>query len=262
MPSQRIFFIEEKKITIFYYSCTCLQEKNSAALVHRFLSWARICKRLWSPGIDSEESTAPGYVVWRAGTTNRVAVPARQAGIYSWASQKTHKYRLRKPMSLLNTQLLKELSVAQWVSDSMVHIEPKDMCSNNFCPSLLQKKWVRLLLPVCFFVRQFIQGWHDYELTFPVLYSTLKSWNYHTDGSLNVIDFFRIFVISQPGNTTFNRYSIGTAQFQQQQFAWFFHCTITWLYCIAMLTSTVDNISPQFRWKNLRTMIFCFVITP
>ncbi len=46
---------------------------------------ARICKRLWSPGIDSEESTPPGYVVWQAGTTNRVAVPARQAGIDSWA---------------------------------------------------------------------------------------------------------------------------------------------------------------------------------
>jgi hypothetical protein len=46
---------------------------------------ARICKRLWSPGIDSEESTPPGYVVWRAGTTHRVAVPARQDGIDSWA---------------------------------------------------------------------------------------------------------------------------------------------------------------------------------
>jgi hypothetical protein len=39
---------------------------------------ARIWKRLWSQGIDSEESTPPGYVGWRAGTTNRVAVPARQ----------------------------------------------------------------------------------------------------------------------------------------------------------------------------------------
>ncbi len=37
---------------------------------------AHICKRLWSPGVDSEESTSPDYVVWRAGTTNRVAVPA------------------------------------------------------------------------------------------------------------------------------------------------------------------------------------------
>jgi hypothetical protein len=42
-------------------------------------------KRLRSPGIDSEESTPPGYAVWRAGTTNGVAVPARQAGIDSWA---------------------------------------------------------------------------------------------------------------------------------------------------------------------------------
>ena len=27
---------------------------------------AHICKRLWSPGIDSEESISPAYVVWRA----------------------------------------------------------------------------------------------------------------------------------------------------------------------------------------------------
>ncbi len=39
---------------------------------------ARICKRLWSPGIDSEKSIAPAYVVWRAGPTNRVVVPDRQ----------------------------------------------------------------------------------------------------------------------------------------------------------------------------------------
>ncbi len=26
------------------------------------LTWARICKRLWSPGIDSEESISPAYV--------------------------------------------------------------------------------------------------------------------------------------------------------------------------------------------------------
>ncbi len=41
---------------------------------------ARICKLLWSPGIDSEESIPPAYVVWRGGTKNRVVVPARQAG--------------------------------------------------------------------------------------------------------------------------------------------------------------------------------------
>ncbi len=41
---------------------------------------ARICKRLWSPGIESAESISPAYVAWRAGTPNRVVVPARQAG--------------------------------------------------------------------------------------------------------------------------------------------------------------------------------------
>ncbi len=34
---------------------------------------ARICKRLWSPGIDSEESSSPAYVAWRASTTNTVS---------------------------------------------------------------------------------------------------------------------------------------------------------------------------------------------
>jgi hypothetical protein len=41
---------------------------------------ARICKRLWSPGIDSEESTFPSYVARLAGTANRVVVQAHQAG--------------------------------------------------------------------------------------------------------------------------------------------------------------------------------------
>jgi hypothetical protein len=41
---------------------------------------ARICKSLWSPGINSKESIAPAYVAWRAGTTNRVVVQVRHAG--------------------------------------------------------------------------------------------------------------------------------------------------------------------------------------
>jgi hypothetical protein len=40
----------------------------------------RICERLWSPGIDSEESIPLAYVSWWAGTTIRIVVPARQAG--------------------------------------------------------------------------------------------------------------------------------------------------------------------------------------
>jgi hypothetical protein len=39
---------------------------------------ASICKRLRSPGIDSEESIQAGYVAGRAGTTNMVVVPTRQ----------------------------------------------------------------------------------------------------------------------------------------------------------------------------------------
>jgi hypothetical protein len=39
---------------------------------------ARICERLWSPEIESEDSNFVAH--WRASTTNTVVVPARQAG--------------------------------------------------------------------------------------------------------------------------------------------------------------------------------------
>ncbi len=46
-----------------------------------FLYRARICKRLRSLGIDSnQESIPPAYVAWRACTSNMVVAPARQAG--------------------------------------------------------------------------------------------------------------------------------------------------------------------------------------
>ncbi len=36
---------------------------------HRYdLHWARIFKRIWSPGIDPKEWIPPAYVAWRAGT--------------------------------------------------------------------------------------------------------------------------------------------------------------------------------------------------
>jgi hypothetical protein len=45
---------------------------------------ARICKRLWSPGIDSEESIQPAYVACRSGTAKRVVVPAPRLEMDSW----------------------------------------------------------------------------------------------------------------------------------------------------------------------------------
>ncbi len=62
---------------------------NAAAFqrrVHGHVGCTRICKRLRSPGIDSEESIPSTYVAWGAGTTKRVVVPARQAGNrFLWA---------------------------------------------------------------------------------------------------------------------------------------------------------------------------------
>ncbi len=58
------------------------------------LTRARICKRLWRPGIDSEESISPACVARRAGTKNRVLVPTARLGIDFWSPYKVYKYRL------------------------------------------------------------------------------------------------------------------------------------------------------------------------
>ncbi len=58
------------------------------------ITWARICKRLRSPGIDSKEPIPPAYnVAWEAGTSNRVVVPGRQAGNRFLGSEKALQIR-------------------------------------------------------------------------------------------------------------------------------------------------------------------------
>ncbi len=58
---------------------------------------ARICKRLWSPEIDSEESIQLAYVAWRAGAAYRVVVLARQAGNRFLGSLKGLQIRAQDP---------------------------------------------------------------------------------------------------------------------------------------------------------------------
>ncbi len=56
---------------------------SKESILPAYVAWrarARICKRLRSSGINSKESTLPADVAWRASTSNRVVVPARQAG--------------------------------------------------------------------------------------------------------------------------------------------------------------------------------------
>jgi hypothetical protein len=71
---------------------------------------ARICKHLWSPGIDSEESISPAYENWRAGTKNRVVVPARQAGNRFLVSLKGLQIPALKPQVCELSRLCPETS--------------------------------------------------------------------------------------------------------------------------------------------------------
>jgi hypothetical protein len=45
-----------------------IADKKFTADWKGLFAWARIFKRLWSPGIDSKASIPPVYVAWRAGT--------------------------------------------------------------------------------------------------------------------------------------------------------------------------------------------------
>jgi hypothetical protein len=67
---------------------------------HNMRSRARICKRSWSPGIDSDGPITPAYVAWRAGTTYRVVVQARHAENRRLGSLQGLK--IRAPAFLLN----------------------------------------------------------------------------------------------------------------------------------------------------------------
>ncbi len=62
-------------VSTFFVSCV-----STFRMSRIQYSWARICNRLWSPGIDSEKSIPPAYLARRAGTKNRVVVLARQGG--------------------------------------------------------------------------------------------------------------------------------------------------------------------------------------
>jgi hypothetical protein len=57
-------------------------------------SRARICNRLWSPGIDTEKSIPPDYVARRAGTKIGLSYWPARLGIDSWAPQVVYKYGL------------------------------------------------------------------------------------------------------------------------------------------------------------------------
>jgi hypothetical protein len=58
---------------------TTKQRRSAGNNLPGKLGWARICNRLWSPGIDSDKSIPSAYVARRAGTKNKVFVLARQA---------------------------------------------------------------------------------------------------------------------------------------------------------------------------------------
>ena len=88
---------------------------------------ARICKRLRRPGIDSEVSIPPAYVARRAGTTNRVVVPARQAGNRFLGSLKGLQIRAQENFYLNYYSLWRsELSILFCTS-----LEPKDQCCGS-----------------------------------------------------------------------------------------------------------------------------------
>jgi hypothetical protein len=78
---------------------------------------ARICNRLWSPGIDTKESMPLAYVAWRTGTTYRVVVPIRQAGNRFLGSLKGLQIRAQVPVDRRNLSwesipgLLKSLKI-------------------------------------------------------------------------------------------------------------------------------------------------------
>ncbi len=75
---------------------------------------AFICLYLRSPGIDSDESIPPAYVTWRVSSmTNRVVVPARQAGNRFLSSLKCLQIRAQDTSRHREIKILRRLRTLQ-----------------------------------------------------------------------------------------------------------------------------------------------------
>ncbi len=100
--------ISERQCDMVHWNTVCMHKWHSA-------HWARIWKRLRSPGIDSRESIPLTYVAWLVCTSNRVIVPARQAGNRFLGSLKGLQIRAlhSMPLSLLSEKAQWHLSLLQ-----------------------------------------------------------------------------------------------------------------------------------------------------
>jgi hypothetical protein len=75
-PKARKMSVKQESFPSESFKC----KVEHPSTVQQLMNRASICKRLRRPGIDSEDLIPPAFVAWRAGMTNRVVVPARQAG--------------------------------------------------------------------------------------------------------------------------------------------------------------------------------------
>jgi hypothetical protein len=83
MYGLRELFLSKKLEAVFL--CISRDHRLNMELDLQSLFRTRICKSLWSPGIDSEESISPAYVAWRASTTNRVSYRPARLRIDTWS---------------------------------------------------------------------------------------------------------------------------------------------------------------------------------
>ncbi len=89
--------------------------------LNKILTWARICKHSRSPGIDSANLWS-----WRAGTSNVVVVPARQAGNWFLGSLKGLRIRAQfsPPSFILYCGGISGRKISGTVLQKYVHCPP------------------------------------------------------------------------------------------------------------------------------------------
>jgi hypothetical protein len=88
-------FIQRKKLQITFgiSDCVGMSVEQLTECKRKQVMYLRNHICLKSPRIDSEKSIPPTYVAWKAGTTHRAVVPARQAGNRFLGSLKCLKIR-------------------------------------------------------------------------------------------------------------------------------------------------------------------------
>ncbi len=129
---------------------------------------ARICKCLRSPGNDSDESISTAYVAWRASTTTRAVIPARQAGKRFLSPLKGLQIRALIFLSIFQPGFLQIFRSSQNIFPFRTNQRPGQELNSGFFQAKHCNAKIRFIISE--WIAQILQNFRFITFTFKLLF--------------------------------------------------------------------------------------------